>query len=228
MKLSILAFASAADALGTDALSIELPAGSSVADLQSALESRHPALAALWPRLAVAVDGEVVDRDHGLADGAEVALLPPVSGGTGARVKLVEEPIDLAGVLASVSGPGCGAAVLFAGTVRDSTGGRRVTGLSYSAYRSMAVARLAAIVDDLEREQPGLEAAITHRLGDLSPGEASVAIAVAAPHRAAAYEASRKALERLKAEVPIWKREHYADGGVAWREEERLTAAARG
>ncbi len=242
MKLRILAFASAADALGTDSLSLELPAGSSVGDLQALLEARHPALAALWGRIAVAVDGEVVERGEVLTDGAEVALLPPVSGGatseSGAaataelaaaspaapagRVALVEAPIDAAAVLATVSGPERGAVVLFLGTVRGSTRGRAVTGLTYSAYRSMAAARLAAIVADLEREHPGLEAAITHRLGDLVPGEASVAIAVAAPHRAAAYEASRTALERLKAEVPIWKREHYADGGVAWREEESL------
>jgi molybdopterin synthase catalytic subunit len=118
--------------------------------------------------------------------------------------------------------------VVFLGTVRDNHAGKPVEKLTYSAYRAMALEGLRRIVEDLEAAAPGLRAAIVHRLGEVPVGEASVVIAVASPHRAAAYEASRTALERLKAEIPIWKREHYADGGVAWREEEPLvkTSAA--
>ncbi len=140
-----------------------------------------------------------------------------------ARAALVTEPIDVAAAVAAVAGPGRGAVLAFLGTVRDAHAGRRVERLTYSAYRPMAEARLAAIVADLESTHPGLRAAIVHRLGEVPVGEPSVVIAVASPHRAAAYEASRTALERLKAEVPIWKREHYAGGGAAWREEEALT-----
>ena len=111
--------------------------------------------------------------------------------------------------------------VLFVGTVRDRHGGRPVTRLTYSAYRSMAERRLSALAAELE-ELHGARVAIVHRLGTLEPGEASVVIAAAAPHRAAAYAASRECLERLKREVPVWKREHYADGSAAWREEEPL------
>jgi molybdopterin synthase catalytic subunit len=156
----------------------------------------------------------------------EVSEAPAVTA-TGAprlRAALVEAPIDPQAALAAVAAPARGAVVLFLGTVRDRHRGRAVAALTYSAYRPMAEARLAKIVADLEAAAPGLAAAIVHRLGRLLPGEPSVAIAVAAPHRAAAYEASRTALERLKAEVPIWKREHYADGGAAWREEEVLRA----
>jgi molybdopterin synthase catalytic subunit len=87
----------------------------------------------------------------------------------------------------------------------------------------MAEEGLRRIVDDLEASAPGLKAAIVHRLGEVPVGEASVAIAVGSPHRAAAYEASRTALERLKTEIPIWKREHYTEGPPLWREEEPLT-----
>lgn len=135
---------------------------------------------------------------------------------------LVDEPIDPAPLIAVVSGPSRGAVVVFSGNVRDHHAGRAVEKITYTAYRSMAEAGLAAIVADLEREGRDLKAAIVHRLGEVPVGEASVVIAVASPHREAAYAASRKALERLKAEIPIWKREHYRDGEAVWREEESL------
>lgn len=229
MKIRLLAFASAGDALGASEMEIEVPAGSRVADLREWLDRDHPKLAPLWPRLAVAVDGRVVAPEEPLRDGAEVALLPPVSGGApdvpdvmeGAG--LVDGPIDVDGVVATVAGPGRGAVLLFLGTVRDSHQGRGVEKLTYSAYRPMALAGLRRIVADLEASAPGLAAAIVHRLGEVPVGEPSVAIAVASPQRAAAYEASRTALERLKTEIPIWKREHYTEGPPAWREEEPLT-----
>lgn len=239
MRIRLLAFASAGDALGATETEIELPAGSRVADLKARLDRQHPALSPLWPRLALAVDGGIVGPEAELSDGCEVALLPPVSGGSGARggsdgppggprAELTDGPIDAAQVTAAVAGPGRGAVVLFLGTVRDHHAGRPVAKLTYSAYRPMARERLARIVGDLEAAQPDLRAAIVHRLGEVPVGEPSVAIAVASPHRAAAYEASRTALERLKAEVPIWKREHYADGEEAWREEEPLAGRTTG
>lgn len=226
MKIRLLAFASAGDALGASEMDLEMPDGSRVTDLRQRLDRDHPRLAPLWPRLAVAVDGRVVSLEAPLTDGAEVALLPPVSGGSTdetLRADLVDDPIDLNRVLATVSGPSSGAVVFFLGTVRDHHAGRSVGKLTYSAYRSMALDGLRRIVDDLEASAPGLRAAIVHRLGDVPVGEASVAIAVASPHRAAAYEASRTALERLKTEIPIWKREHYMEGPPVWREEEPLT-----
>jgi MoaE-MoaD fusion protein len=225
MRIRLLAFASAGDALGASEMDLEMPEGSRVADLRERLDRDHPKLSLLWPRLAVAVDGRVVTPEAPLADGAEVALLPPVSGGSGdsLRTELVDGPIDVDRVAASVAGPSRGAVVLFLGTVRDHHAGRSVGRLTYSAYRSMAEEGLRRIVDDLEASAPGLKAAIVHRLGEVPVGEASVAIAVGSPHRAAAYEASRTALERLKTEIPIWKREHYTEGPPLWREEEPLT-----
>ena len=219
MKIRLLAFASAGDALGATETEIELPEGSRVADLRARLDRDHPALAPLWPRLAIAVDGRIAGQDEALSDGIEVALLPPVSGGSG-LAELVDGPIDVDRVVRSVEAPGFGAVVVFLGTVRNHHAGRTVEKLTYSAYRRMAADTLAKIVSELEAGGPRV--AIVHRLGEVPVGEASVVIAVGSPHRAAAYEASRTALERLKAEVPIWKREHYAEGEAVWREEEAL------
>jgi MoaE-MoaD fusion protein len=245
MRIRLLAFASASDALGAGELDLDLPDNARVADLRAWLDPRYPALVPLWPRLAVAVDGAIARPDQALSEGAEVALLPPVSGGTEAaavataaairpRVELVEAPIDPQDVISRVAAPARGAVVLFLGTVRDHSPRREAPGsqpravrrLTYTAYRPMAEQALRAIAADLESDTPGLAIAIVHRLGEIPAGEASVAIAAAAPHRAAAYQASRQALERLKSEVPIWKLEHYADGEAAWREEEPLAPIA--
>jgi molybdopterin synthase catalytic subunit/molybdopterin converting factor small subunit len=234
MRIHLVAFASAADALGAAELDLEVEPGSRVADLRERLEREHPLLTPLWPRLAVAVDGRLVRAEEALAEGVEVALLPPVSGGSGAtrlpentervRTALVEGAIEVDRVIESISGPGRGAVVVFLGTVRNQHAGKKVTQLTYSAYRAMARTALETIAADLEAAHKGLRAAIVHRLGEVPIGEASVVIATASPHRAAAYDANRTALERLKTEVPIWKREHYAGGESVWREEEPLDA----
>jgi len=226
MRIRLLAFASAGDALGATEMELELPEGSRITDLRLRLERDRPALIPLWSRLAVAVDGRIASSDEPLSHGIEVALLPPVSGGSG-RAALVDGPLEVDRIVKSIEDPGCGAVVVFLGTVRNHHAGRRVEKLTYSAYRRMAEEALLRIVADLEASAPGLRAAIVHRLGEVPVGEPSVVIAVASAHRAAAYDASRTALERLKAEVPIWKREHYAEGDAAWREEEPLSASAR-
>ena len=233
MHVRIVAFATAAEALGAGERQLELAAGATLADLRAALESDHPGLVPLWPRLALAVDGRLAAADAALSDGAEVALLPPVSGGSGAadegagepRARLVEGPLDTRAIAAAVVGPSRGAVVTFHGTVRDHHQGRPVARLDYTAYRPMAEAALRRIVAELEASHRDLRAAIVHRLGEVPVGEASVVIAVASPHRGAAFDAAREALERLKRDVPIWKREHYADGGAAWREEEPLAVS---
>jgi len=221
--VQVLAFATASEALGAAEEEVTLPAGSSVHDLRLILSTRYPALEVLWPRLAVAVDGELVSADALLVDGAEVALLPPVSGGREESLaSLVDGPIDVEALTDAVAHPSCGAVLLFLGNVRDHHEGRAVELLTYHAYRPMAETILRRLVSELEAAAPGVRVGILHRLGEVPVGEASVAIAVASPHRKVAYETSRQALERLKHEVPIWKRELYADGELAWREEESL------
>jgi molybdopterin synthase catalytic subunit len=240
MQLRLLTFASASDAVGANEVTLELDSKTlTVGELKAELEVRYPALGGLWSRLAVALDGEIAADDQEISDGSEVALLPPVSGGTSdaavpaapaepdsadpnSHEALVTEAIDTEAVHRSVASPTCGAVLLFLGDVRNDFKGRSVEKITYYAYRSMAEARIRSIIEDLEAEHSGLRLNLVHRIGPIEVGETSVVIAAASPHREAAYEASRTALERLKKEVPIWKREHYVDGEHRWREEESL------
>jgi molybdopterin synthase catalytic subunit len=132
------------------------------------------------------------------------------------RTKLVDEPIDTQALIAEVSSASNGAVILFIGTVRDVNDGRRVSGMEYSAYRSMAERELADIAREAGERFGTADVVVEHRLGELELGEASVAIAVGHPHRGHAYDASRYVIEQLKKRVPIWKLEHYEDGSREW------------
>ena len=132
------------------------------------------------------------------------------------RTRLLDEPIDVAALLAQVARDANGATVLFLGTVRDVNDGRTVTGIEYSAYRSMAERELATIVVEASRRFGTQDIVVEHRLGELGLGECSVAVAAAHPRRAAAFDAARYVVEELKCRVPIWKLEHYADGAREW------------
>jgi molybdopterin synthase catalytic subunit len=140
--------------------------------------------------------------------------------------RLVREPIDATALLARVSRPSNGAVLLFLGVVREVNDGRAVTGIDYSAYEPMAARELAAIAAEAAQRFGVTDIAIAHRLGELSLEEASVGIAVAHPHRADAYEASRWIIEEIKRRVPIWKREHYRDGTREWVDPTRAAARA--
>ncbi|MCI0342372.1 MAG: molybdenum cofactor biosynthesis protein MoaE [Planctomycetales bacterium] len=126
--------------------------------------------------------------------------------------RVVEAPIAVSELLAAVSRPGAGAVALFLGTVRDESAGRRVERILYEAHAPMARAVLERIGREIESRWPGARAAIVHRVGTLALGEASVAVAVSSPHRAEAFEACRHAIERVKADAPIWKKEYGPDG----------------
>ncbi len=132
------------------------------------------------------------------------------------RSAIVDRPLDAPALVGEVSSAGCGAVVLFVGTVRDSNDGRAVAGIEYSSYRAMAEREFRAILDEAAARFPGARVAAEHRVGALALGEASVAIAVAHAHRGAAYDASRFVIEELKRRLPIWKREQYADGTREW------------
>jgi molybdopterin synthase catalytic subunit len=127
-------------------------------------------------------------------------------------IRVIHDRIDVAAVRAAVADPGCGAVLVFEGTARDHFEGRGVTRLHYEAHVPMAEAELRAIAEEIGAQWPGARVAMVHRLGEVAIGEPSVVVAVATPHRAACYEASRYALEQLKVRVPVWKQEIYADG----------------
>ena len=131
---------------------------------------------------------------------------------------LTDRPIDPQEVLAKVGGPQDGAVLLFLGTVRDQAEGRAVDGMRYDAYEGMAREALREIAEEVAGAHGVERLAVVHRVGELSLGEVSVAIAVSSPHRAEAYAANRAIIEEIKKRVPIWKKEHYADGVSGWVE----------
>lgn len=126
------------------------------------------------------------------------------------------DPIEPAGVLARVGGPEDGASVLFLGVVRNRNEGRSVSGMEYEAYQAMARRQLAAIVSEAASRAGVLRVAAVHRLGELSVGQVSVAVAASSPHRAEAFDAARCVIEEIKKRLPVWKREHYVGGEPEW------------
>ncbi|MDB5075767.1 MAG: molybdenum cofactor biosynthesis protein [Chloroflexi bacterium] len=212
MRIQVRYFAYFREQLGRSHDEVDLPDGSDVADLWQRCVGDHPRLPQLWGSTAVAINGEYAGREAPLHDGDEVAFLPPVSGGA-PRCRLVDRRIDVAALEAEVGAARHGAIALFIGVVREtSPTGKPVQYLEYEAFDRMAVSEMDAIALQIDERWPGCSVAIEHRVGRLEIGEASVAIAVATPHRGAAFEACRFAIDRLKETVPIWKKEIFADG----------------
>jgi molybdopterin synthase catalytic subunit/molybdopterin converting factor small subunit len=175
----------------------------------------------VWPALGLgdepegllyAVNREYAGRERELRDGDEVALIPPVSGGA---FRVTEEPLSLESVVAEVADERAGGTATFTGTVRRQSRGREVTQLEYEAYAEMAEDVMAQLAAELKRRHELCAVAIHHRVGRLEIGEASVVIAVSAPHRQAALAACREAIDTLKETVPLWKKEVY-EGGEEW------------
>jgi len=161
------------------------------------------------PGLLYAVNREYVTRGHVLHDGDEVAVIPPVSGGS---LVLSAEPLDVAAVVAEAASDDAGAISTFVGTVRRSSRGREVVRLEYEAFEEMAEPMLRSLADELTERHGLCAVAIHHRVGVVEIGEPSIVIAVSAPHRAAAIDACREAIDTLKQTIPLWKKEIYADG----------------
>jgi molybdopterin synthase catalytic subunit len=211
MTVEVRLFAILRERAGRGRIAVELEPGATVADAIDALAA-EPALAGVLERLPVTM---AVNRDYAGADsvlhaGDELALIPPVSGGACAseiHSRVGGEPLSLERVTARVGRPGAGAIVSFQGVTRE------VESLDYEAYAEMAEDRIAAILTDC-RVRHGLEAAAAeHRTGTVPLGEPSVIVAVAAAHRGEAFAGAREAIDRIKAEAPIWKRE--IEGGEA-------------
>lgn len=195
--------------LSVERCELELDDGATVDDAWSALQALHPALGPQRPYVRAARNGTYVQWDEPLDAGDVVAFLPPVSGGSS---PLTDAPIDVAALERAVAASGMGAIVTFVGRARDvADDGRSVLELEYEAYPEMA----ASVLDEIRAEAEarfGASCAVVHRSGVVPIGEAAVAIATAAPHRAEAYEANRYVIEEIKRRLPIWKRERFADG----------------
>ena len=211
MRVTVRLFGAVREAAGAKELALSLPEGSRVRDLHALLARAHPIVRQLGDRLLVSVNLEKASPDAALADGDEVALLPPVAGGAG-RCSLLDRPLDVSAVLERVRGPDVGGVVLFLGTVRERARGREIRHLEYEAYPEMAERELERIADEAALRWPGARVAVDHRVGHLEIGELAVVVAAAAPHRAEAFAACRYAIDTLKERVPIWKKEVATDG----------------
>ncbi|HXH88397.1 MAG TPA: molybdenum cofactor biosynthesis protein MoaE [Gaiellaceae bacterium] len=207
MKVSVRLFAGLRERAGTGRRELELPEGARLGDVWAALELGDEPTGLLY-----ALDKAYAERDTALAEGAEVALIPPVSGGD---FRLSAEPLSLDAVVAEVARPGAGAIATFTGTVRDRSRDRAVIRLEYEAYEGMAEAAMSELAAELHGRYELSEIAIHHRTGPVGIGEPSVMIAVSAPHRADALAACRDAIDTLKQTVPLWKKELY-EGGEEW------------
>jgi molybdopterin synthase catalytic subunit/molybdopterin converting factor small subunit len=227
VKVKVRLFASYREAVGAAQVELALGDDADGAALWKALVARYPGLGMLPPPSGYAIDDEYVHGDRPLRGAAEVALIPPVSGGAGAAVtiELTSGPVSTDRVLAAVADSRAGAVVLFLGVVRDNARGRRVDHLIYEAYETMARRELEKIAAAAAGRWPVTRIAITHRTGRLTVGEISVAVAVSSPHRAEAFEAGRYAIDTLKQTVPIWKKEIW-EGGAAWVGGDRPVRAA--
>ena len=198
-----------------------------VAELHRHLERTHPALEPYLPTLAVAINQEYcIDAATEIGPGDEVALIQPISGGADAagdsapRYLVTEQPLDRDALRELVHTDASGAVVLFEGVVRNHHEGRGVARLEYEAYAPMAERQLEAVCDEVLAEFADREVhqlAAHHRIGTLEVGDVSLLVAVSAAHRADAFGAALRAVDRIKETVPVWKREHGLDGSM-WQE----------
>ena len=207
MRVAVKLFAALREQAGARERKLELADGASVDDVWPALGlGDEPA------GLVYAVNRAYVSRGAELSDGDEVAVIPPVSGGS---FLLSDEPLSVERAAAEVASDDAGAIATFVGTTRARSRGRDVIRLEYEAYEGMAEAEMERIAGELKARHDVIEVAIHHRVGPVEIGETSVVIAVSAPHRAAAFDACREAIDTLKRSVPLWKKELYV-GGEEW------------
>jgi MoaE-MoaD fusion protein len=223
MRVTVLFFGVLKEMLGSESQLLDLPAAATVDAVLEHYRGLFPQQPKLWSALAIAVNQSYTAHGCLLHDGDEVALLPPVSGGSpnpvvgpvvAPVVALVREPIDSAALSAAIRQGEDGAVVVFDGIVRNNTRGRRTLFLIYEAYEEMAVRLMQELAAQAIAAHGVRQVAIVHRLGRLEVGETSILIVVSSAHRAQAFEACRWLIDTLKKTVPIWKKEHFEDGAV--------------
>ena len=214
MRVHVLFFGRLKDLAGKSSDLLDLRDGASVRDVLQHYALQAPPLKELLPSLAVAVNQQYSGPETELNPDDEVALLPPVSGGSGTFAKIVRDPIDTQKVLSNIKRGEDGAAVVFEGVVRNQTRGRKTLYLDYEAYEEMALRQMEGLAEQALKQFQVRDVALVHRLGRLEIGETSVLIVVASAHRAAAFDACRWLIDTLKRSVPIWKKEYFEDGAI--------------
>ena len=221
MRVTVKLFAVLRERAKAGELEREFPDGATIGQIWRRLGEEFPALAQARDTISCAVNYEYVTPEFKPRDGDEVAFIPPVSGGVEGgepwvgTVAIGSEPIDVGALECEVACRAAGAVVTFVGSTREENAGRRVVRLEYDAYLPMALREMRNIAVDAGRRFRILRIAMRHRVGVVELGEASVAIAVCAAHRAPAFDACRLAIDRVKEAAPIWKKEHF-EGGELW------------
>ena len=214
-KIRVRAFAGLRDALGAGSFEFEIAAGSSIEALLGQLAATFPNADLPNKHFSVAVNRQYCAHDTLLSDGDEVALIPPVSGGSGKLFEITTSPISLDDAARRVSAPDRGGITVFAGTVRGVTGDVTTDYLEYEAYAEMAEPVLASIAAEARARWPEVTAvSVIHRVGRLEVGDVSVAVAVAAAHRRDTFDACHYIIDRVKQIAPIWKKEVGRDGAI--------------
>ncbi len=219
MRVRVLFFGMLKELAAKSSDVLDLAEGASVRDLLEHYRAQMPQLKESLASLAVAVNQQYAGPETALAHDDEVALLPPVSGGSGKAASLgstsiVRDRIDTQGVLERIKQGEDGAAVVFEGIVRNQTRGRRTLYLDYEAYEEMALHQMEELAEQALKKFEVRQVSLVHRLGRLQIGETSVLIVIASAHRAAAFDACRWLIDTLKRTVPIWKKEFFEDGAV--------------
>ncbi|MBV8072024.1 MAG: molybdenum cofactor biosynthesis protein MoaE [Acidobacteriaceae bacterium] len=236
MQVRVLFFGVLKDIVGTAEETLQVSPGMTMASLFEGYAERFATLRNRQSSILLARNQEFSTPETELSDGDEVAFLPPVSGGSNKEIRdpeghlfsLTRAAIHSSQIAAALQRPEDGALVVFDGVVRNNTKGRPTDYLEYECYEGMALEQIARIGREIAGQFPIGRIGIVHRLGRLEIGEASVTVIVTAPHRKAAFEAAFEGINRLKREVPIWKKEFFADGAV-WVDgewDDRLLAAA--
>lgn len=217
MRIKVLFFGQLKDIAGRSEDAPEMPDGISLEAVFDRYASQHPGMRKLRPSIVIAQNHQFAEPSAIVSEGDEVAFLPPVSGGAGERrhiFELTREPIVTAAIRDRVLTPEDGAVVAFEGVVRNNTKGRPTLFLDYECYQPMALKMMEQIGREIAAAHAITQIAMVHRLGRMEISEISVLIVVSAPHRKPAFEAALEGINRLKKVVPIWKKEHFADGEV--------------
>ena len=216
MKVSVHYYAAAKELAGCESSTFEFtPERVPQADLRSAIIDRFPSLAAFLERMRLAVNGDFVDAGQPVQDGDRIDILPPVAGGSPSVLcRITDREISLDEVRKAVEHPGAGGVCIFHGVVRDHADGKQVSRLDYEAHESLAEKEMKRVLEGVAAEHAGVRIAAVHRVGELGIGDVAVCVAASAAHRDDAFAACRKAIDRIKETVPLWKKE-WGPGGVA-------------
>jgi len=216
VQVRLLFFASIKDIIGARQIDVEIPSGTTVGKLLELLEEKYPRIAGYRSILLTSVNEEYANREATIADGDEVAIFPPVSGGAvqSEFYRITHDVIDARAIASQLQRPEAGAICIFEGIVRNNSKGKTTRYLEYEGYETMALAKMEEIGSFVRKAWEIDAVGIVHRLGHLEIGETSVAIIVTSPHRRASFDACEYAIDKLKKVVPIWKKEFFEDGEI--------------